>query len=63
MHYADVLPSQKAVLAVVGQPLDGAPHDVRDFAVWVLLRAREVETRLRTNCEHGQPLVPNPKTA
>lgn len=57
MQYAGILPSKNAVLAVVHQPLIGAPYSMRDFAVWVFLRAKEIEDHGREikSVKHAPP--------
>lgn len=55
MQYAGILPSHKAVLAVLYNPLTPAPQPLQDFAVWVFLRARELEVNGKVGVPKDQP--------
>jgi len=43
MPYSGLMPSMEAIQQAVREPLLQAPHDYREFALYIFERAREID--------------------
>ena len=43
MSYSGLMPSMEAIQQAVREPLLQAPHDYREFALYIFERAREID--------------------